>query len=300
MSQAIQQGGNGSAKSFVQTVGDLFEKRKAAIAAVLPEHLKPERLIKVALNCIAKTPLLQKCTPASLVQCLVQAAELGLEPGGALGHAYLVPFKNKDGTYNCTLIIGYRGFIELARRTGTLAQIEAHVVYEKDEFKIAFGMQPELRHVPTLTGDRGNPKLVYMIARLKDGSIHAETMTIADIARIQGRSKSGDYGPWKTDWEEMAKKTVVRRGMKYLPMSAELAAALEKDDEDYVDGEVIRNQLASDNAIAEAITTPQTGNDKAKAAVAGAKKPIPIIDETGGDDVPPPNDGDAPEPGSDG
>src|SRR5690348_12059314 len=101
--QAIQ-------KSSNMGIKELLESRKGAIAQLLPRHLTADRLIKVALGCVMKTPALQKCTAASLLQSVIVAAELGLEPGGALGHLYLVPYGN-----TCTPIVGYRGFIELMR-----------------------------------------------------------------------------------------------------------------------------------------------------------------------------------------
>lgn len=272
----------------MKSIQQLLESRKEALAQLVPKHLSADRLIKVALNCISKTPKLQLCTPVSLLQCLITAAELGLEVGGALGHAYLVPFEDRKNNITvCTLIIGYRGFIELARRSGQLAQIEAHIVHERDEFEVEFGLNPVFRHKPRMEGDAGKPTMAYMIARLKDGSVHCEVMTWADVMRIKARSRSASSGPWVTDEEEMAKKTVVRRGAKYMPMSSEMAKALDHDDEDYVDGEVSRPAaLAADNAIAEQIAAP-TATEKAKAAV--KSKRINIVDMPTEAEIPPPN-----------
>lgn len=260
--------GNGSTPgSAITSIKQMLEAKMDTFAQVLPRHLTPDRLVKVALNCIFKTPALQKCSAASLYQSVISAAELGLEPGGALGHAYLVPF----GTV-CQLIIGYRGFIELARRSGQLAQIEAHVVRECDVFDVEFGLTPKMSHRPKLDGDAGKPVLVYMIARLKDGSSHVEVMTAADVEKIRLRSRSGQSGPWQTDWEEMAKKTVLRRGMKYLPMSSELARAIEHEDEEFIEGQVLASAVSTE--------APAKGNEKAKAALAASNSftPKPIID----------------------
>lgn len=264
------------------TIKDQFLKMTPKLAELLPRHMTPDRMVKVALNCVAKTPKLQECSLSSLLQCLVVAAELGLEPGGALGHLYLVPFK---GT--CTVIIGYRGLIELARRSGQLAQIEAHVVHENDEFAVEFGLNPVMRHKPQLRGEPGKPVLTYMIARLKDGSTHIEVMTQAEVERIKARSRSAADGPWVTDPEEMAKKTVLRRGSKYLPLATEqFARAAEIDDEDAVDGQVVNrgNQGALPEgtaSLAQEIAAPSAGNEKAKAALK-AKAPRLVVEVAAG------------------
>ncbi len=264
-------------KHIGHTIKALLEQNASELQKVLPKHLTLERLLKVALYCIDKTPKLQECSPQSLVACIKQCAELGLEPGGALGLAYLVPY----GTV-CTLIIGYRGLIELARRSGKLAQIEAHVIHANDEFKVEFGLEPVLRHIPKLDGVEGAPKAVYCVARMADGSKHVEVMTWDAVMKIKGRSKSGGSGPWVTDEEEMARKTVVRRAAKYLPLSPELADAFMADDHDFVDAEVVTPglQLPSD-------TSTESATQKTKAAV---KRKLQI------EDAPMPTPPPAPEP----
>lgn len=216
------------------TLKNLLEARRDSIAQLIPKHLNADRLMKVALNCVGKTPDLQKCSPVSLLQCIITAAELGLEPGGALGHAYLVPFGS-----TATLIIGYRGFIQLMRNSRQLASIRAVVVHEKDLFKMREGIEQSIKHEPFLDGEPGPLKYVYCVVKLKDGSIQVEVMTRAQVEAIRARARSGNNGPWKTDYEEMAKKTVVRRIAKYVPMSAEVERAFDVDNGDYVDGEVV-------------------------------------------------------------
>lgn len=230
MSEAITQA---KPKTTTQTLSDLLRDRKDAIAQLVPKHLTPERLMRVAVNCVAKTPGLQKCTPTSLLQSVLVAAELGLEPGGALGHLYLVPFKE-----TCTPIIGYRGLIELARRSGEISSIRAVVVRERDTFSLREGIDQAIDHVPYLDGDAGALRLVYCVIKLKDGGLAVEVMTRAQVEAIRARSRSGRDGPWVTDFEEMAKKTVARRALKWQPISSErFQAALEQDSSDYVDGE---------------------------------------------------------------
>jgi recombination protein RecT len=209
-----------------KTIMDLFESRKASLAAVLPKHMTPERLLKVALGATARSPDLLACSPASLLLCLMQSAELGLEAGGLLGEAYLVPFKGV-----ATLIPGYRGLAKLARQSGQVASIEAHVVRKQDQFEIEFGLDPRLVHKPFMQGEPKDEDIVavYGIIRLKDGSRQVDVMTRGEVDAIRARSASAQKGPWVTDFAEMAKKSVLRRLFKLAPMSPELQRALEHE-----------------------------------------------------------------------
>lgn len=208
----------------VGTVRDLLSKSGDAISKVLPKHLSPERLTRVMMLAVNQNNDLLKCTGASLMQAVIQSASLGLEPGGSLGHAYLVPY----GT-GCTFIIGYRGMLDLARRSGQIESIEAHVVYSADKFIVKFGTEPKIDHEPEFDRDRGAFRLVYAVAKLKDGGIVTEVMTKADVDAIKARSKARN-GPWQTDYNEMARKTVVRRIFKYLPVSIEVLEAVDQSD----------------------------------------------------------------------
>lgn len=217
MSQAIVR----SAADKQKTLMDLFDQRRESIKALLPKHLTPERMLKIALSTTARTPALLACTPQSIVLAVMQAAELGLEPGGLLGEAYLVPYKTE-----AKLIVGYRGLVSLARRSGTMASIEAHVVRANDVFDLEYGLDPKLTHRPNLSGEPGDVVCAYAVARFKDGSRQVDVMTRTEINAIRDRSKAAGEGPWVTDFAEMAKKTVVRRLCKMLPLSPELQKAI--------------------------------------------------------------------------
>ena len=211
------------AQTQMNTIKDLIERSKNAIASRLPKHLTPDRIMKVALTAINKTPKLLECSRESLLMSIMQAAELGLEPGGALGEGYLVPYGNQ-----CQFIPGYRGLISLARRSGQIISIEAHVVNEKDEFDCGLGLDPFLKHTPAWEEeDPGKLRFVYAVAKLKDGGVQFEVMSRAQIEGIRAKSKAGRSGPWVDHFDEMARKTVVRRLFKYLPVSVELASALD-------------------------------------------------------------------------
>jgi recombination protein RecT len=202
------------------------EAFKAAIAKSLPRHLPPDRFIRIALTAIMRTPKLAECDRSSFFQALLSLSQLGLEPDGRRAH--LIPFNNrKRGTVECQLIVDYKGLVELAMRSGQVSNIHADVVRENDDFDFDRGQL--VRHRINFREDRGSVYAVYAICRFKDGSEKCDVMTRAEVEKIRARSKAGDDGPWVTDWEEMAKKTVFRRLSKWLPLSAEFRDALEAD-----------------------------------------------------------------------
>jgi recombination protein RecT len=210
-------------------------KLKAQMALALPKHVTADRLARVALTEVRKTPALARCDQTSFLGALMTCAQLGLEPGGPLGHAYLVPFENrKKGITEVQFIIGYRGMIELARRSGLLESIEARPVYEGDKFEVTLGLDSNLRHVPDFdNANRVQPdklRFVYAVAKLKDGGMQFDVMSRREIEAVRAQSRAGTSGPWTTHFEAMALKTVVRRLFKWLPVSIELASAIEADE----------------------------------------------------------------------
>jgi len=234
---------NGSSLAKVdpqQALKGELEKIRGALVAVLPKHVTAERMLKVVLSATARQPALLECTKASIVRSVMQAGELGLEIGGLLGEAYLVPFKNKvkgaDGIERwekqAMCIPGYKGLIRLARNSGQIHTLSARVVHAHDRFHVNLA-EEEIQHEPHLDAERDDDKIIafYAIARFKDGAKQIEVMTRREVEAVRSRSKSADSGPWVTDFAEMGRKTVVRRLCKYLPLSPELARALEADAE---------------------------------------------------------------------
>ncbi len=222
------------------------EKFTEALRVVLPKHLTPAKMVKIALIACSRAPALYECTQASLLQSIMKSAELGLDcTGGVLGEGYLIPFRNnKSGNRECQFIPGYRGFIKLARQSKQIKRIEAQIVYEKDTFEFALGLEQKCCHKPYIDGDRGKIKCVYAIAELSDDSTQLEFMTISDVNKIKARSKAKSSGPWVTDFGEMARKTVVRRLAKYLPLSPELANAFEADNTQFEGGSEVAEDVA--------------------------------------------------------
>ena len=206
----------------------LLESRKEVLAQVLPKHITADRMIKVALLCTIQNPALKRCTPASVFQAVMQSAETGLELGSALGHAYLIPYGSE-----AKFIPGYRGLVDLVRRSGTVKDLQVEIVYAKDVFEREGGFDPKFRHVPA-EGDRGAPRGAYCIFTFKDGGHQATWMTTSEINAIRdvvlAKQRNAKDSPWNTAWGEMAKKTVIRRACKIAPVSREVADAVEAAD----------------------------------------------------------------------
>lgn len=207
-----------------QTIRHYLEQMGPEIQRALPKHLDADRLARIAMTTIRQTPKLLECNIQSLLAAVMQSAQLGLEPN-ILGQAYIIPY-GKEAQF----IIGYRGMIDLARRSGHIESIYAHPVYDQDEFDYEYGLEPKLRHKPAM-GDRGEFIGAYGVAKFKDGGYHFEFMPKSEIDKRRGRSKAKNSGPWVTDYEEMACKTVIRHMFKYLPISIEIMKQVEYTDE---------------------------------------------------------------------
>ena len=219
---------------------------KAQIARALPQHMTPDRFLRVATTTLLRVPKLADCDQASFMQAMLDCSSLGLEPDGRRCH--LIPYGK-----TCQLIIDYKGLIELAKRSGEVVTWKAETVKEKDSFSWENGT---VSHGIDWREDRGKLQCVYSVVKLANGELDTEVMTLAEVEAIRKRSKAGNAGPWVTDFEEMAKKTVIRRHSKRLTLSPEFHDALEKDadrlDEKAATGRVVPNLFApTTQAIAE-------------------------------------------------
>lgn len=213
---------NAVTKSATNTIKGMLssDAMREQFAKALPKHLTPERFVRVALTALTKTPGLMKCTQESFFGCLLSLSGLGLEPDGRRAH--LIPYGNV-----CTLIVDYKGIVELIMRTGLVSNIHADVVCDADVFDYNLG--EILAHKINFREPRGEAYAVYAVCTFKDGTRKSEVMSLDDVRKIQARSKAGKSGPWVTDFSEMAKKTVFKRMAKWLPLSAEYRDALDKD-----------------------------------------------------------------------
>lgn len=204
--------------------GDEFNRQ---VAMALPKHLTPDRFVRVALTAINRTPKLAQCTQSSLFQCLLDLSSLGIEPDGRRAH--LIPFDDrKNNRTICTLILDYKGIAELVLRSGEVSYIHADVVCENDDFSYNMG-QIEYHRID-MKQPRGDMYAAYAMAKMKSGDIVCKVMSRDEIDAIRKRSRSGRFGPWVTDYNEMAKKTIFRNLSKWLPLSPELRDRVEVDD----------------------------------------------------------------------
>jgi phage RecT family recombinase len=215
----------------------VFKKYAPEIALALPKHVTIERLMRIVLSEVRKNPRLGQCTPASLLSAAFNCAALGLEPGGTLGHAYLIPYwNNKSRSNEAQFQVGYKGMIDLARRSGQIQSISARAVYSNDQFDYSYGLEEQLIHRPAL-GERGELAYAYAVAKLKDGGVQFEVMGIDDLLAVRDSSQGyrqavekGWDNPWISNFDEMCRKTTIRRLFKYLPVSIEVMRAASLDE----------------------------------------------------------------------
>ena len=226
-------------KSATDTVKDMLLKYRQDFAAVLPRTISPERLARVVTTTMRKNPELLKCSPASILGCVMEASILGLEPDCQLGHAYLVPFRNsKTRTTECQLIPGYRGYIKLAKQSGDVEGIFADVVWSCDKFSVERGTDPKIVHVPNDIGrqEEGAKAIgAYAVATFPSGARQFEWVPADEVEKIKKRSMAGSrgFGPWShpDDVWMMWRKTAVRRLCKYLALTPVMDKAVGLDDQ---------------------------------------------------------------------
>lgn len=272
--------GNGTAVAKRDNLAAYLEEKARYMNAALPKHMTPERLARVALTAISSSPRLLECTKESLALALIEAGQLGLEPNGVMGQAYLVPYYNgKLKRYEAQFQVGYRGLIDLARRSGQITKIEARVVRESDEFLYEYGLRPQLVHRPDPTS-QGEMTHVYAIAWLRDADPIFEVMTREEVERIRRRSKAAESGPWVTDYEAMARKTVVKRLAKYLPLSPEAEAAIEADNRRDA-GQIVRitgTGIEVEDTEEQAPTQTESVRQKLQRRAGSEAEPEPVHD----------------------
>lgn len=211
------------ASTKLNTVRDLITKCNSQIQAALPKHMTAERMARIAFSACQRQPKLLDCTPQSLALSIINAAELGIEPN-LIGEAYLVPY----GT-TCTLIPGYKGLIKLARNSGMITGFQVGVVRKGDTFDYERGSHKFLKHVEKLDNDKAEITHFWAGATV-DGEFEFDVMTKAQVDKVRSKSRAGSNGPWVDHYEEMGKKTVLKRFLKIQPASAEMHKAIALDE----------------------------------------------------------------------
>lgn len=205
------------------TMQSYIKQMQGEIKKALPTVIAPERFTRIVLSALSTNPKLQETTPQSFLAAMMTSAQLGMEPNTPLGQAYLIPYYNSKNRCNeCQFQLGYKGLIDLAYRSGEVSIIQAQVVYENDDFTYSFGLDPVLKHIPAAS-KRGAPVYVYAMFRTKDGGFGFDVMSMDAIRNFaQQYSKSFSSGPWQTNFEEMSKKTVLKKVLKYAPLKSDI------------------------------------------------------------------------------
>jgi recombination protein RecT len=213
-------------------LSNLIKKMQGEIKKALPSVITPERFTRMVLTAVRNTPKLAQCDKMSFLAAMMTAAQLGVEPNTPLGQAYLLPFWNSKRQCNeVQFQLGYKGLIDLAYRSGEVETIQAHCVYENDDFEYEYGLEPKLSHKPA-KGEKGDFIGAYAVFRTKSGGYGFDFMSNYEIeqhATKYSQSYGKGYSPWKTNFEEMAKKTVIKRVLKYAPMKTDFVKAVSQD-----------------------------------------------------------------------
>ena len=254
-------------KESFTTIRDMLNTLSDAIGNALPKHLTAERQIRIATTGLQKNPELLDCTAHSIVSCIIQASQLGLEPDGVTGQAYLVPFRNsKTGQKECQLIPGYKGYLTLAYNSGQVDSVNAKVVHTGDKFQYNYGLNPDLIHIPQFSKDNRDVSHVYCVIKMKSGGHVFDVMSKDEVDEHKRRYSHGSKlkgSVWEKEWDSMALKTVIRRTLKLVPQSPDLRMAITLDES----AEVGMAQKFSDMEMGEILdvtTAEQTEQLKQK------------------------------------
>ena len=228
------------------TLEVLLDKAKGEIAKALPMQMPVDRLYRTAITTVRKNPGLQNCNALSIVACVIQGAQLGLEMDGVLGNAYMVPYANE-----ANFQIGYKGLIALSYRSDRISRIDAKWSCEGDQFYYEYGTNAHILHIPKNESDVRTH--YYCIVYLSDGSFIFQVMTKEEIDAHRDKyskaAQSDKKSPWDTSYDAMALKTIIRQTLKTTPISTDIQTAISLDEQ----GEVgIPQQLAKD--LSEEIT----------------------------------------------
>lgn len=232
-----------------KTVFDVIQSMEKEFKRALPEQVGVQRFVRVAITIVRTNPKLMACDGMSIVAALMQSAQLGLEPNTPLGQAYIIPYKNKrvingrtEWVDEAQFQLGYKGLITLALRTGEYKAIYAHEVHQNDEFEYSYGLDKTLKHVPADT-PIGEPIKYYAVYHLKNGGydfvVWSKDRIDFHAQKYSKAVQKDQNSPWKTDYDGMAKKTVLKEVLKYAPKSIEFAQQLAAD-------ETVKREVAPD------------------------------------------------------
>jgi len=199
---------------------DIFtaiRSQEAGFKLALPKDFDASRFTRIALTAVRNNPALQKCTKESLLASMMLSAQLGLEPNSPLQQAYIIPYGNK-----AEFQTGYKGLLKLAWNSGLVTLMDADKVHENDHFEYVKGFNPIFEHKPTIKGKAGEVIAYYAYAQIKGGGNALVVMSkdeVIEHARKFSKSYNTKSSPWKSDFDSMAKKTVLIQLTKTLPQA---------------------------------------------------------------------------------
>lgn len=279
-------------------VRSMIEKNQEAIGKALPAHVPASSFVRAAVSLVNRTPKLSECTTQSLVGSLMTSAQLGLSLESFLGEAYLIPYKIK-GTMTCQFQIGYKGLLKLAQQGSKAVIRPPRIVHEKDDYVFEYGLHEKLTHTPTREANPGPMVAVYCVITPENSDVPFFVwMWKSEVDAIRKRSRASGDGPWVTDYDAMARKTVLKQALKWVPLSTETERAIALDSM----GEAGLEQPTEMEGVvidveAEAVTEeepePPSGLDAVTEAMKGKKAPSPPPEPPS---EPPPEPPAAPEP----
>lgn len=212
----------------VKSLKAMIEKYEieGEIAKALPKvGVTPERFTRIVMSAVSTNPKLAECDPKSFIGSMISAAQLGLEPNTPIGQAYLIPYGN-----SCQFQIGYQGLIDLFYRNPDALDVSAETIYSNDDVEVTFGFDPDIKHSMCLTKDRGVPIAYYACWKMKNGGRGFAIMSKAEVEAHRDKYSKAKNSPWDKDFDAMAKKTVIKRALKYAPKTIEMSKALRYDE----------------------------------------------------------------------
>jgi recombination protein RecT len=234
------------------------------LANALPPHIAPERFQRVVLTAIQSNPDLLEADRRSLWAACVKAAQDGLLPDGREG-ALVTFFDRRRGRLLAQWMPMVAGILKKVRNSGELSSVTANVVYEGEHFRVVLGDEERIEHERDLDAvGRRDPIAVYAIATMRSGERVREVMTWGQVDDVRAISRAPERGPWSAWTEEMARKTVIRRLAKRLPMSSDreeddaLRRVIERVDEQY--------EFARDRRAAEPVAVANDDDGGAQPA----------------------------------
>ncbi|MEO5368510.1 MAG: recombinase RecT [Magnetococcus sp. DMHC-1] len=226
---------------------------KNTISQLVPKNVNKERLMQLALDAARINPSLLDCSKSSFMNAVLACAKTGLEPATPFNYIHFVPFRGKTGISEVQVILGYKGLMELALRTGKVKNFQVGTIKEGDQFKCQFGSQPWLAYTPALL-DRGATVAFFALAMLVDGTSQFVVINVDDVNRIRSKARGANLpgSPWVEHFDSMGEKTALRKLCKTLQMSPELAAAIAIDEKSEVgkdfSGMIIDGDVATEEA----------------------------------------------------